>query len=105
MQIKTSSGNNPHSTAKLLKLDVGVTTGLYESPKRILVVCSSHSRGLYLSEFTELYNILQKKFGKNEGIEFVVTSPKGGSIPIDPTSYPRTDIERDEWSSAIKVLS
>jgi hypothetical protein len=68
------------STAKLLKLNVGVTTGLYESPKRILVVCSSHSRGLYLSEFAEPYNILQKKFGGKEGIEFIITSPKGGSV-------------------------
>jgi hypothetical protein len=63
-----------------LRLDVGITTGLYEPPKRILVVCSSHSRGLYLSEFAEPYNILRKQFGGKEGIEFVVTSPKGGSV-------------------------
>ncbi len=99
------SGNSTPSTAKLLKLDVGVTTGLYEPPKRILVICSSYSRGIYLSEFAEPYNILQKQFGKNEGIEFIIASPKGGSIPIDPTSHPRTNIERDEWSSTVKILS
>jgi hypothetical protein len=59
---------------------VGVTTGLYEPPKRILVVCSSHSRGLYLSEFAEPYNILRKKFGGKEGIELIIASPKGGSV-------------------------
>jgi hypothetical protein len=78
-----SASNNtsmPSSTAKLLKLDVGVTTGLYEPPKRILVVCSSHSRGIYLSEFAEPYNILRKKFGGKEGIEFIIASPKGGSV-------------------------
>lgn len=80
---KLSDSNNSSiglSTAKLLKLDVGVTTGLYESPKRILVVCSSHSRGLNLNEFAEPYNILRKKFGGKEGIEFIVASPKGGSV-------------------------
>ncbi|CAF0763765.1 unnamed protein product [Adineta steineri] len=86
-------------------LDVGITTGLYEPPKRILVVCSSHSRGLYLSEFAEPYNILRRKFQGKEGIEFVLASPKGGSIPIDPTSHPRTNTQRDEWSSAIRLLS
>jgi len=78
-----SSSNNTSkapSTAKLLRLDVGVTTGLYEPPKRILVVCSNHSRGLYLSEFAEPYNILRKKFGGKEGIQFIITSPKGGSV-------------------------
>ncbi|UJR32963.1 hypothetical protein I4U23_020426 [Adineta vaga] len=93
------------STGKLLRLDVGFTTGLYEPPKRILMVCSSHSRGLYLSEFAEPYNILRKKFQGKEGIEFVIVSPKGGSIPIDSTSHPRTDIQREEWSSAIRLLS
>ncbi|CAF1450293.1 unnamed protein product, partial [Adineta ricciae] len=93
------------STGKLLRLDVGFTTGLYEPPKRILVVCSSHSRGVYLSEFAELYNILRRKFQGKEGVEFVIASPKGGSIPIDPTSHPRAEIQREEWSSAIRLLS
>jgi hypothetical protein len=78
-----SASNNTSiapSTAKLLRLDVGVTTGLYEPPKRILVVCSSHSRGLYLSEFAEPYNILRKKFNGKEGIQFIIASPKGGSV-------------------------
>lgn len=79
---RVSSGNSSSSTAKLLRLDVGVTTGLYEPPKRILVVCSSHSRGLYLSEFAEPYNIWRKKFGGREGIEFVLASPKGGSVSL-----------------------
>ena len=73
------------STAKLLKLDVGVTTGVYEPPKRILVVCSSHSRGIYLSEFAEPYKILRKKFSGKEGIEFVLASPKGGSVSLTPS--------------------
>jgi hypothetical protein len=79
---KVLSESNNTSTAKLLKLDVGMTTGLYEPPKRILVVCSSHSRGIYLSEFAEPYNILQKKFGGKEGIEFILASPKGGSVSL-----------------------
>ena len=83
---RVSSGNNisatNSSTGKLLRLDVGVTTGLYEPPKRILVVCSSHSRGVYLSEFAEPYNIWRKKFGGREGIEFVLASPKGGSVSL-----------------------
>lgn len=77
--------NNPSAvspTAKLLKLDVGMTTGLSEPPKRILVACSSHVRGIYLSEFAEPYNILRKKFGGKEGIEFIVASPKGGSVSL-----------------------
>jgi hypothetical protein len=68
------------STGKLLRLDIGVTTGSYEPPRRILVVCSSHPRGVYLSEFAELYNILRKKFGGKEKIEFVIASPKGGPV-------------------------
>lgn len=70
------------STGKLLRLDVGVTTGLYEPPKRILVVCSSHPRGLYLSEFAESYNILRKKFDRKEDIEFIIASPTGGSVSL-----------------------
>ena len=79
---KTLSGNNSASTAKLLKIDVGITTGLYEPPKRILVVCSNHSRGMYLSEFAEPFNILRKRFSGKEGIEFVLASPKGGSVSL-----------------------
>jgi sugar lactone lactonase YvrE len=80
--IMTSRRHNSMtpSTGKLLRLDVGFTTGLYEPPKRILVICSSHSIGLYLSEFAEPYNILRKKFQGKEGIEFVIASPKGGSV-------------------------
>ena len=82
--IRVPSGNTitatSTSTAKLLRLDVGVTTGLYEPPKRILVVCSSHARGLYLSEFAEPYNLWRKKFDGREGLEFVLASPKGGSV-------------------------
>lgn len=70
------------STGKLLKLDIGVTTGLYEPPTRILVVCSSHARGVYLSEFAEPFNILRKKFGGKERLEFVIASPKGGSVSL-----------------------
>ena len=79
---KSSSGSTSMtpSTGKLLRLDIGVTTGLHEPPKRVLVVCSSHPRGLYLSEFAEPYNILRKKFGGKEKIEFVIASPKGGSV-------------------------
>jgi len=73
-----------------LRLDVGITTGLYEPPKRILVVCSSHSRGLYLSEFAEPYNVLRKQFDGKEGIEFVVTSPKGGSVSSE---FRKTNID------------
>ena len=69
-------------TAKLLRLNVGITTGLHEPPKRILVVCSSHSRGIHLGEFSETYNILRQKFGNNEGIEFILASPKGGSVSL-----------------------
>jgi hypothetical protein len=68
------------STGKLLRLDVSITTGLYEPPKRILVACSSHSRGVYLSEFAEPFNILRRKFQGKEGIEFVIASPKGGAV-------------------------
>ena len=70
------------STGKLLKLEIGVTTGLYEPPARVLVVCSSHARGVYLSEFAEPFNILRKKFGGKERVEFVIASPKGGSVCI-----------------------
>jgi hypothetical protein len=80
-KVLSGSSNNT-STAKLLKLDVGITTGLYEPPKRILVVCSSHSRGIYLSEFAEPFNILRKRFGGKEGIEFILASPKGGSVSL-----------------------
>jgi len=69
-------------TAKLLRLNVGITTGLHQPPKRILVVCSNHSRGIHLSEFAETYNILRQKFGNNEGIEFILASPKGGSVSL-----------------------
>ena len=89
--IRVPSGNTitatNTSTAKLLRLDVGVTTGLYEPPKRILVVCSSHARGLYLSEFAEPYNHWRKKFGGREGLEFVVASPKGGSVSSFDTLF------------------
>ena len=68
------------STGKLLRLNIGMTTGLYEPPKRILIVCSSHPRGIYLSEFAEPYNILRKRFGGKERVEFVIASPEGGSV-------------------------
>lgn len=74
-------------SAKLLKLNVGATTGLLEPPKRILVACSNHSRGIYLSEFAEPYNILRKNLGNEEGIEFIIASPKGGSVSFDFNLY------------------
>ena len=79
---RVGSSSITTANAKLLKLDVGVTTGLYEPPKRILVACSSHSRGIYLSEFAEPYNILRKKFDGKEGIEFIIASPKGGAVSL-----------------------
>lgn len=82
LNITSSNSSLPPSTAKLLRIDVGVTTGLYEPPKRILVACSSHTRGLYLSEFAEPYNILRKKYNEKEGIEFIVASPKGGTVSL-----------------------
>lgn len=78
--ITSRRQNLTPSTGKLLRLDVGFTSGLYEPPKRVLVVCSSHPRGVYLSEFAELYNILRRKFQGKEGVEFVIASPKGGSV-------------------------
>lgn len=56
--------------------------------KRILMVLTNHSElpngkktGVWLSEFGEAYLAFQK-----EGYDVTVASPKGGEIPIDPTS-------------------
>jgi hypothetical protein len=81
-QNASSIGAIMPSTGKLLKLDIGVTTGLYEPPTRILVVCSSHTRGVYLSEFAEPFNILREKFDGKERLEFVIASPKGGPVSL-----------------------
>lgn len=118
--ITTTGGGHSHSyhkepqvltripsgnTSKLLRLDVGVTTGLYEPPKRILVVCSSHARGLYLSEFAEPYNLWRKKFGGREGLEFVLASPKGGSVSSFDTLFNPFQPIFDLGSSGSNVTS
>jgi hypothetical protein len=85
-------------TSKLLHLNIGVTTGLYEPATRILVACSNHPRALHLGQFAEFYNILRKKLGGKERIEFVIASPKGGAVSNWQDAWARSD-ERNTLDS------
>lgn len=72
--------------------------------KRILMVVTSHDEiqeghktGIWLSEFAEPYEI----FRENE-VQVVVASIKGGKAPIDPRSLDENN--RAKWQDAIREL-
>ncbi|GCE28497.1 hypothetical protein KDA_39810 [Dictyobacter alpinus] len=73
--------------------------------KRVLIVVTSHDRidadhptGLWFEEFATPYQEFIK-----QGFEVVVASPRGGNIPIDPTSEPSAE-EAQKASQAREVL-
>ncbi len=58
---------------------------------------ADHPTGVWLSEFAEPY----AEFKKN-GFSVTVASPKGGIVPLDPTSI--EDGQVSEWDEAIQLL-
>ncbi|MFO7264510.1 MAG: glutamine amidotransferase [Bacillaceae bacterium G1] len=72
--------------------------------KRILMVVTSHDEiqeghktGIWLSEFAEPYEIFREN-----GVQVVVASIKGGKAPIDPRSLDENN--RAKWQDAIREL-
>jgi putative intracellular protease/amidase/uncharacterized protein YciI len=90
---------------RVLKIDTGHTESPDNRPGKVLFVATSHDHldngaqtGVWLEEAAEPYLILSQ-----QGIEVVVASPKGGSVPIDPHSKP-TATESSVWGQAIRAL-
>jgi len=74
--------------------------------KKVLIVTTSHDRvddtkttGLWLEEFATPYARFLAA-----GIEVVVASIKGGQVPLDPGSLPKTEEEKQKVATAISVL-
>ena len=57
-----------------------------------------HPTGLWLEEFAIPYMAVTEA-----GIDVVVASPKGGSIPLDPKTEP-DEKQTGEWASALRAL-
>lgn len=73
--------------------------------KRILIVVTSHDHidathptGLWFEEFAIPY----KEF-LSQGFDITVASPRGGNVPIDPRSEPKTE-EAEQTAQARSVL-
>lgn len=74
--------------------------------KKILFVVTSHPTispelptGVYLEEFAVPYEAFKK-----EGFHIEVVSPKGGNVPIDPSSLNISQDLKDEWNDSLQVL-
>ena len=70
--------------------------------KRILMVVTSHDEiqeghktGIWLSEFAEPYEIFREN-----GVQVVVASIKGGKAPIDPRSLDENNRQNGRMPSA-----
>ncbi|CAF1661343.1 unnamed protein product, partial [Didymodactylos carnosus] len=104
LYITTTGGIPPVSdivpTGKLLKLDIGLTSGLYDQTRRVLIVLSNHHRGVWLEEFGATYNKL-----KEHEYDVVLSSPNGGVISIDEKSYPQNDEQQRQYQKAIQELN
>lgn len=55
--------------------------------------------GVWLEEFAVPYSLFIKA-----GLEVTVVSPKGGAVPIDPASLPKTDQQKAAWSDGMAAL-
>ncbi len=58
-----------------------------------------HPTGLWLEEFAVPFNALTAA-----GVEIVVASPRGGSVPLDPKTNP-SDNQKIEWGDALRALT
>jgi putative intracellular protease/amidase/uncharacterized protein YciI len=90
---------------RVLKLDVGNTGATDFRPGKVLFVTTSHDHldngaqtGVWLEEAAEPYLELT-----GQGIEVVMASPKGGTVPIDPRSKPSAT-QSALWQQSIKAL-
>lgn len=59
----------------------------------------NHRTGLWLEEFAVPFTTLT-----DAGVEIVVASPKGGSVPLDPKTEP-DEKDRQKWAGALNALS
>jgi putative intracellular protease/amidase len=96
-----------NSICIIMALAATSTSALVAQGAKVLILTTSVDKftnadrktGVWLEEFAVPYSILT-----NAGIQVSIVSPKGGAVPIDPASMPRTDAQKTAWASGIAAL-